>query len=201
MNGNEEMIKRPLSGLIEEILAADEPSHCILAYKDLRTFREIYTRCTIELLRRNEIVVLWPFYREVEDTRFWLENSGIDVSGYQRSMRLLIIDALDVYSNKEDDIVELISEFAAYARNTGKRRVVIIGDLRAFWLIERIDQLISYEAWIGTRIMDNVKVFCYCHVDDIRDLEGGHLARVCGSDSCKLYTINDVCESESLAAS
>src|SRR5690606_24899812 len=136
MSGNEE-IRRSLPGVIEEIVAADAPSHCILVYKDLRSFREIYTRCTIELLRRNEIVILWPFYKEVEKARFWLESSGVDVSGYQRSMRLLIIDALDVYHNKEDDIVELISEFAAYARNNGKRRVVIIGDLGAFRLIER----------------------------------------------------------------
>jgi len=200
MSGNEE-IRRSLPGVIEEIVAADAPSHCILVYKDLRSFREIYTRCTIELLRRNEIVILWPFYKEVENARFWLESSGVDVSGYQRSMRLLIIDALDVYHNKEDDIVELISEFAAYARNNGKRRVVIIGDLGAFRLIERIDQLISYEAWVGTRIMDNFKVFCYCHVGDIRDLERNPLTRPYGSNSGKLYVINDMYESESLAAS
>jgi hypothetical protein len=200
MSGNEE-IRRAIPELIEEIVAADAPSHCILVYKDLRSFRETYTKCTIELLRRNEIVILWPFYEQVENTRFWLESAGVDVSGYQRSMRLLIIDALDAYSNKEDDIVELISEFAAYARNRGKRRVVIIGDLEAFQLIERIDQLISYEAWIGTRIMDNFKVFCYCHVGDVGDLEENPVTGAYGPSSCKLYVVGDIYESESLAAS
>ncbi len=32
-----------LSKVIEEILAADAQSHCIVIYKDLLSFREIYT--------------------------------------------------------------------------------------------------------------------------------------------------------------
>lgn len=72
-----------------------------------------------------------------------MENCGIDVPEYSRKTQLLIIDALDVYSNKEEDIVDLIEQFALYARRNGKGRVVIIGDLGAFRIIQKIDRLIS----------------------------------------------------------
>lgn len=186
-----------LTNVIDEILSQGAP-HCMLTYQDLSSFRKIYSLCTKELLERDQVVILWPFYEVVENVRFWLEDSGVDVSGYYQKKQLVIIDALDVYANKEDDIVEIIEEFARYAGESGKSGVAIIGDLGAFRLMKKVNNLLSYEASIGMRVMSNVKLFCCYHVGDIKDLSKGQLGNLCGAHSSKIHVTMDGDDKEKL---
>ena len=47
---SEKKIKSDVPNIVNEILAAETPSHYLIIYGDLLSFREIYTQCKRELL-------------------------------------------------------------------------------------------------------------------------------------------------------
>src|ERR687896_451033 len=57
-------------------------SHNLLVYDDLKTFREIYARCSRALLPQNEIVIIATQYETINSVKNNLQLAGVnDVEG------------------------------------------------------------------------------------------------------------------------
>jgi hypothetical protein len=149
-------------------------SHNLLVYDDLKTFREIYTRCSQALLPQNEIVVIGTQYESINDVKNNLRLAGVDVERYLNEGILLILDAQHGYHDAD---IQRIWNFAQSllirVKQEGRQGVTWFGDLGSFFGFGKIEELVQYELSLPQKYEQDtaIKLVCSCHLKDFEYLD------------------------------
>ena len=165
------------------MLQADYGSHYIIVYPDLSTLRRIYSNYSkIQLEdKKNDIVLILPFYETTESVRKILSTSDDDVSlgfcddhvsildirKHEKEGSLVIVDSKKAYfGSKTVDIKVFVGMLIEHAIHSKKTGVCIIADMGAFFYLNKIQDLIKHETTLPPKFDLKLKAFCCYHGSD-----------------------------------
>jgi hypothetical protein len=151
---------------LERINQAEYGDHYMIIYPDLATLRKLYSKYIgKQIEENNEIVLINPFYETTDSVRQVL--SGIDVSKYEKERVLIIIDSLEEYFGRQEDM-PFKKSLANQAKQIGRNGLSIVGDVGAYAHKSKHDELVEYELSLPTKYDDDIalKGFCLYHQSD-----------------------------------
>jgi len=152
-----------------QIIKTDYGAHYLIVYPDLYALRKFYTRCIKQQIKeKNDIVLVNPFYETTDSVRKTLSdgNADMDVSKYEKEQSIIIIDSLEEYFGKKNDM-DFKRDIANHAKEKGKNGLLVLGDIGAYPYKGRHNDLVDYELSLPT-IYDDIamKGFCLYHEKD-----------------------------------
>ena len=190
-NAERKIITADAITILQNIKQSIYGDHNLVVYFSLEEFEEIYIESSIDaLLNRNEIFLLATYYQDLAYVRKKLRIAGIDAARYEWENILVITDSAIAYQRnrltKDGDnnsyyndaatngidyttynIIKTSSQLVRHAEKVGKNGVTIFGDVGAFILKNKVDELISYEESISPLIANaKVRLICCYHKDD-----------------------------------
>jgi MEDS: MEthanogen/methylotroph, DcmR Sensory domain len=155
--------KKSVPGIIEDIRRSNFYYHNMLIYSDLPTFRKIYSECTRQALRSNEIVFLATTYDPFDKVTDELRRKGISVDNETKDGNLVIVDAVRAYQIDIYGAMKLGKSLVLRAIKEGKSGVFNMSDMGSFFLSERIETLIEYERSLREKKDLKFKAICSYH--------------------------------------
>jgi hypothetical protein len=155
--------KKSVPGIIEDIRRSNFHQHNMLIYSDLPTFRKIYSECTRQALRSNEIVFLATTYDPFDKVTDELRRKGISVDNETKDGNLVIVDAVRAYQIDIYGAMKLGKSLVLRAIKEGKSGVFNMSDMGSFFLSERIETLVEYERSLREKKDLKFKAICSYH--------------------------------------
>jgi hypothetical protein len=155
--------KKSVPGIIEDIRRSNFYYHNMLIYSDLPTFRKIYSECTRQALRSNEIVFLATTYDPFDKVTDELRRKGISVDNETKDGNLVIVDAVRAYQIDIYGAMKLGKSLVLRAIKEGKSGVFNMSDMGSFFLSERIETLVEYERSLREKKDLKFKAICSYH--------------------------------------
>jgi hypothetical protein len=155
--------KKSVPGIIEDIRRSNFYDHNMLIYSDLPTFRKIYSECTRQALRSNEIVFLATTYDPFDKVTDELRRKGISVDNETKDGNLVIVDAVRAYQIDIYGAMKLGKSLVLRAIKEGKSGVFNMSDMGSFFLSERIETLVEYERSLREKKDLKFKAICSYH--------------------------------------
>ena len=155
--------KKSVPSISEDIQHSGFHEHNMLIYSDLPTFRKIYSECTRQALRNNEIVFLATTYDPFDKITNELTSKGVSVTNEMKDGNLVIVDAVGAYQIDTHGAMKLGKSLVLRATREGKSGVFNMSDMGSFFLSERIEALIQYEESLREKIDLKLKAICSYH--------------------------------------
>jgi hypothetical protein len=163
---NTSLLNCTVDDALNHINQADYGAHYLLVYSDLLTLREVYSNYVKKQTKENnEIILINPFYETTDYVRQILSKSDINVSKYEKTKELVIIDSLKEYFGAKQDM-PFKRSLVNYAKQVGKNGLSIIGDIGAYTHKSKHNELVDYELSLPTKFDIDMKGFCLYHEKD-----------------------------------
>ncbi|HJU34938.1 MAG TPA: MEDS domain-containing protein [Nitrososphaera sp.] len=163
-----------LPRMMAETKMLEPGSHNLVIYKDLKTFREIYSQCSRALLPKDEIVVIGTQYDSPDKVKDTLRLVGVDVERHLNKGTLFIVDAQQGYQGCDPrGIWKLAMSLLSRTKKEGRRGVTWVGDAGSFFSFEKIEELMQYELSLPQKYEDTIKTMCSYHLKDFETLTEG----------------------------
>jgi hypothetical protein len=165
---------KPVTGssktILQQLQDTKHGGHNILIYPDLKTLNEVISKHYKEALEnRNELALFVPYYQSIAEVRKVLERDGLDVAKYEQEGSLVLYDSVKGYHTSEGvySIMALINMLFERVKRLGKSGMFGMANMGSFFLLQRIEQLLSYELSLPS-IWDKMKLrsFCIYHEGD-----------------------------------
>ena len=153
----------------QELRRSEAGAHFLIVYPNLQTLREMYSHyAKSALFEGDEIVVILPFYETADNIRRILSENGanIDVRKHEKEQSLLVMDSLKGYFGSKEGIMPFVKQTVKFAKNSGKSRVSVLGEMGSFYYYNEKDDLIDWEMKLPSKYKDNLKGFCLYHAQD-----------------------------------
>lgn len=145
--------------------------HHMLVYRNLQTFRQIYSEYAAVSLPENEIVLLATQYEAIETVRANLVARGVDVAKHLKDGTLFIVDAQQGYSAGDvEGTFKLALTLAARAKKEMRRGFTWLGDMGSFFAFENIADMMDYELSRPQKYENIMKTVCCYHEQDFATL-------------------------------
>ena len=145
--------------------------HHMLVYRNLQTFRQIYSEYAAISLAENEIVLLATQYEAIETVRANLVARGVDVAKHLKDGTLFIVDAQQGYSAGDvEGTFKLALTLAARAKKERRRGFTWLGDMGSFFAFESIADMMDYELSRPQKYENIMKTVCCYHEQDFATL-------------------------------
>lgn len=165
---------KPVTGssktILQQLQDTEHGEHNILIYPDLKTLNEVISKHYKEALEnRNELGLFVTYYQSIAEVRKVLGRDGVDVAKYEQEGSLVLYDSVKGYQTSEGvySIMALINMLFERVKRLGKSGMFGMADMGSFFLLQRIEQLLSYELSLPS-IWDKMKLrsFCIYHEGD-----------------------------------
>lgn len=165
---------KPVTGssktILQQLQDTKHGEHNILIYPDLKALNEVISKHYKEALEnRNELALFVTYYQSIAEVRKVLGRDGLDVAKYEQEGSLVLYDSVKGYQTSEGvySIMALINMLFERVKKLGKRGMFGMADMGSFFLLQRIEQLLSYELSLPS-IWDKMKLrsFCIYHEGD-----------------------------------
>lgn len=141
--------------------------HNMIIYGSPETLLQNISGYCSELLGSGNIVMLLPFYQTIDSTREHLKKAGIDVSRYEQSGSLVLLDAaryLGIRQNPIDGFYRLVRQ----AEKEGRESVTIFADAAGFFLFsDDLGRLLHHENAIPKKSFLRWRIFCCYRESDL----------------------------------
>ena len=199
-SGGTKMYPKLVKGNVDMVLHNSKQAiygdHNLLVYPSLQLFEQFYTRLCIDtVLNKNQIFLLATYYQDVSQVKKKLKTAGIDVPKYEGNGTLLILDSEIAYQNamktsindiekssvSDYNIMMIGALLLRRAEKLGRNGVTILGDLGKFILNKELENLISYERSVPSRIDANIRPICCYHKDDFNKIRKDQRNRILAS--------------------
>jgi len=156
--------------ILQQLQDTQHGEHNILIYPDLKTLNEVISKHYKEALEnRNELGLFVTYYQSIAEVRKVLGRDGVDVAKYEQEGSLVLYDSVKGYQTSEGvySIMALINMLFERVNRLGKSGMFGMADMGSFFLLQRIEQLLSYELSLPS-IWDKMKLrsFCIYHEGD-----------------------------------
>ena len=184
--------------ILKHIKNSNYGDHNLVIYPGLEQLEEFYIECCKDsILDRNGIFVLVTHYQHVSAVRKKMNLlAGIDTARYENDGTLVILDSEMAYQpsvkqkGRYDIIIILTSLLMKHAQERDKKRITVLSDLGTFFLKKRIDELISHELSVLSKIDANnnndIRSFCCYHENDFSVLQEEQRKRIMQNHSNNL---------------
>lgn len=187
-NNTYKIVNADPATILKHIKNSNYGDHNLVIYPHLEQFEEFYIECCKDsVLDRNEIFVLVTHYQDVSVVRKKMHLlAGIDTARYENDDTLVILDSEMAYQpsveqpGKYNIIIILTSLLMKYVQGDHKKGITLLSDLGTFFLKKRIDDLISHEVSVPSKIDANFRSFCCYHKDDFSILQEEQRNRLLG---------------------
>ena len=143
---------KPVTGssktILQQLQDTKHGEHNILIYPDLKTLNEAISKHYKEALEnRNELALFVTHYQSIAEVRKVLGRDGLDVAKYEQEGSLVLYDSVKGYQTSEGvySIMALINMLFERVKKLGKSGIFGMADMGSFFLLQRIEQLLSYE--------------------------------------------------------
>jgi hypothetical protein len=117
----------------------------VLVYRNLPTYRKIYSESTKQALDSNEIVFLVTTYDSFERVIDSLTQAGISVNNETKEDNLIILDSVKAYQIGIHGAANFATTLAKRAERDGKASVFGLTEMGSFFIAERTASLLEYE--------------------------------------------------------
>ena len=156
--------------ILQQLQDTEHGEHNIMIYPDLKTLNEVISKHYKEALEnRNELGLFVTYYQSIAEVRKVLGREGVDVAKYEQKGSLVLYDSVKGYQTSEGvySIMALINMLFERVKRLGKSGMFGMADMGSFFLLQRIEQLLSYELSLPS-IWDKMKLrsFCIYHEGD-----------------------------------
>ena len=156
--------------ILQQLQDTEHGEHNILIYPDLKTLNEVISKHYKEALEnRNELGLFVTYYQSIAEVRKVLGRDGVDVAKFEQEGSLVLYDSVKGYQTSEGvySIMALINMLFERVKRLGKSGMFGMADMGSFFLLQRIEQLLSYELSLPS-IWDKMKLrsFCIYHEGD-----------------------------------
>jgi hypothetical protein len=156
--------------ILQQLQDTEHGEHNIMIYLGLKTLNEVISKHYKEALEnRNELGLFVTYYQSIAEVRKVLGRDGVDVAKYEQEGSLVLYDSVKGYQTSEGvySIMALINMLFERVKRLGKSGMFGMADMGSFFLLQRIEQLLSYELSLPS-IWDKMKLrsFCIYHVGD-----------------------------------
>lgn len=156
--------------ILQQLQDTEHGEHNIMIYPDLKTLNEVISKHYKEALEnRNELALFVTYYQSIAEVRKVLGRDGLDVAKYEQEGSLVLYDSVKGYHTSEGvySIMALINMLFERVKRLGKSGMFGMADMGSFFLLQRIEQLLSYELSLPS-IWDKMKLrsFCIYHEGD-----------------------------------
>jgi KaiC/GvpD/RAD55 family RecA-like ATPase len=134
--------------ILQQLQDTKHGEHNILIYPDLKTLNEVISKHYKEALEnRNELALFVTYYQSIAEVRKVLGRDGLDVAKYEQEGSLVLYDSVKRYHTSEGiySIMALINMLFERVKKVGKSGMFGMADMGSFFLLQRIEQLLSYE--------------------------------------------------------
>ncbi len=158
------------SSLVEEIRHSNFHDHNMLIYRDLTTYRKIYSESAKQALDNNETVLLITTYDSFDRIEDSLMQVGICVNSETKEGNLIILDAVKAYQIDTYGAVKFVTTLVKQAERDGKAGVFALTEMGSFFIAERIATLLEYEARLQKKLDIRLKATCTYHKGDFATL-------------------------------
>jgi hypothetical protein len=161
--------------LLDKIRQSNFGEHNLILFEDYFTLNNILLEyCKIALESLNEMVLLLPHNKSVNNIFHGLENIQLDVQRYKLEGSLVIVEAKKGYFSLTNELVDLmimIKMLLQRSNKLGKSGLTVFSDKGLFFSHNRIDDLIKHEAGLflslsSSILSDKMKIFCYYNMTD-----------------------------------
>jgi hypothetical protein len=165
---------KPVTGssktILQQLQDTEHGEHNILIYPDLKTLNEVISKHYKEALEnRNELGLFVTYYQSIAEVRKVLGREGVDVAKYEQEGSLVLYDSVKGYQTSEGvySIMALINMLFERVKRLGKSGIFGMADMGSFFLLQRIEELLSYELSLPS-MWDKMKLrsFCIYHEGD-----------------------------------
>ena len=103
-------------------------------------------------------------YETPDKVKSNLERAGVDVRQHILDGTLMIVDSLRSYHLPEvNGLLKLLMSLNERISREGKKGILCFGDVGIFFLLEKIEELISYEFLIPRQLQLTSRSFCCYH--------------------------------------
>lgn len=137
-----------ISTFLRQLAQIQFGEHNILVYEDITSFRQIYSNHARKRLEDNEIVMLLPYFENVDSVKFYLQEAGVDVEQRSRDGSLVIVDSVEQFFGEGKDFLYFLSILEKKAKEKGKEGISVIADMDAFYQVYDENRLVKYETSI-----------------------------------------------------
>ena len=156
--------------ILQQLQDTQHGEHNIMIYPDLKTLNEVISKHYKEALEnRNELALFVTYYQSIAEVRKVLGRDGVDVAKYEQEGSLVLYDSVKGYQTSEGvySIMALINTLFERVKRLGKSGMFCMADMGSFFLLQPIEQLLSYELSLPS-IWDKMKLrsFCIYHEGD-----------------------------------
>ncbi len=158
------------SSVVQEILHSNFHDHNMLIYRDLPSYRKIYSESAKQALDNNEIVLLITTYDSFETIKDSLTEAGISVNNETKQGNLTILDAVKAYQIDTYGAVKFVTKLIGQAERHRKAGVFALTEMGSFFIAEQIASLLEYEKNLQKKLDIRLKATCTYHKDDFSAL-------------------------------
>lgn len=156
--------------ILQQLQDTEHGEHNIMIYPDLKTLDEVISKHYKEALEnRNELGLFVTYYQSIAEVRKVLGRDGLDVAKYEQEGSLVLYDSVKGYHTSKGVylIMALINMLFERVKRLGKSGMFGMADMGSFFLLQRIEELLSYELSLPS-IWDKMKLrsFCIYHEGD-----------------------------------
>ncbi len=145
--------------------------HNMLIYRDLPTYRKIYSESAKQALDNNEVVFLVTTYDSFDRIKDSLaQAAAISVSNEIKEGNLIILDAVKAYQIDTYGAAKFALTVTKRAERDGKSGVFALTEMGSFFIAERIATLLDYERSPQQKFDIRLKATCTYHRDDFASL-------------------------------
>ena len=159
--------------ILEDILETQTTygNHILILYSDPADFRYLYLNYIKRSLQSlNEIVLMLPYYHAETDIITNLRNTGIDINRYKKEGSIVIVQSKKAHYSLNQEFVGVKIMTKMLLRRLDKLQkagLSIISDTGLFFHINKLDDLIKYEAELLPSINDiKAKLLCFYNKSD-----------------------------------
>ncbi len=159
--------------ILEDILETQTTygNHILILYSDPADFRYLYLNYIKRSLQSlNEIVLMLPYYHAETDIINNLRNTGIDINRYKKEGSIVIVQSKKAHYSLNQEFVGVKIMTKMLLRRLDKLQkagLSIISDTGLFFHINKLDDLIKYEAELLPSINDiKAKLLCFYNKSD-----------------------------------
>ena len=163
---------KPVTGssktILQQLQDTEHGEHNILIYPDLKTLNEVISKHYKEALEnRNELGLFVTYYQSIAEVRKVLGREGVDVAKYEQEGSLVLYDSVKGYQTSEGvySIMALINMLFERVKRLGKSGIFGMADMGSFFLLQRIEELLSYELSLPS-MWDKMKLRSFCIYDE-----------------------------------
>lgn len=181
--------KMPLNDILTQVQATASGEHNLLLYSDNRSFCKIYSEYCKKRLQENDIVILLSYFETEEHVKQVLSDAGVDVDQHTSDGSLVIGDTAKTIYGTETNLLQSLLNLERLAKRTGKSCVSVIVSMGAFFLHDRVDEMLEYEGLLDLSHIRNWKVLCCYTTGDFNRLSESQKQELLGRHNRKMFTI------------